>query len=74
MRKRGLENGGKSQPKSRMELFLKHQKYGMIQETHGGNAVEKLGGFFFASLHSFRNILDGDFSAEKHLFSLEYDV
>jgi len=47
MRKWGLENGGKSQPKSRMELFLKHQKYGMIQETHGGNAVEKLGGFFF---------------------------
>ena len=66
------ENGdwkmeGKVSQNPGFQMKLKHQKYGMTQETHGGNTREKLGGFFLHQ-NSFRNILDGDFSAsEKHL-------
>ena len=72
------ENGdwkmeGKVSQNPGFQMKLKHQKYGMTQETHGGNTMEKLGGFFCIKTRS-ETFLMGIFQHQKSTCELEYDV
>ena len=76
MRKWGLENGGKSQPKSRMEWSWTIKGMGWPKKImknlgrHGGNAMEKLGGFFSIKT-SPETFLMGIFQHQKTTCELE---